>query len=66
MNLLEKYLEHKGEVDDFVNYLEKDVDHEKENVNKSTEERSEKQTKGSGATKTDSKNGKRTRTGSVQ
>ena len=66
MNLLEKYLEHKGEVDDFVNYLEKDVDHEKENVNKSTEKRPEKQTKGSGATKTDSKNGKRTRTGSVQ
>ena len=66
IELLEKYLEHKGEVDDFVSYLKKDVKHEKENVNKSTEKRPEKQTKGSGATKTDSKDGKRSRTGSVQ
>jgi S-adenosylmethionine synthetase len=66
MNLLEKYLEHKGEVDDFVSYLEKDVNNEKETVNKSTEKRPEKQTKRSGATKTDSKNGKRSRAGSVQ
>ena len=33
MNLLEKYLEHKGELNTFVEYLEKDAENAKEIIN---------------------------------
>ena len=54
MMLLEKYLMHSGEIDKFVEYLEKEGKDEEKSVNESSEERSEKQTERSGTAKTSS------------
>ena len=51
MMLLEKYLMHNGEIDKFVEYLEKEGKDEEKSVNESSEERSEKQTERSGTAK---------------
>ena len=66
MNLLEKYLEHKGELNTFVEYLEKDAENAKEITNESSKERTEKPPKRSGTPKTSGKDGKKDGTGGVQ
>jgi len=65
MMLLEKYLMHSGEIDNFVEYLEKEGDNEEATGNKSPEEGQKKQTEGSGITKRNSKDGKSSGVGSL-
>ena len=66
MNLFEKYLEQTGELEKFIEYIEKEFEDEKRVVNESSEERPKKQAKRSGTTETGSKDGHGTGTGSVQ
>ena len=66
MNLFEKYLEQTGELEKFIEYIEKEFEDEKRVVNESSEERPKKQAKRSGTTETGSKDGLGTGTGSVQ
>jgi hypothetical protein len=66
MNLFEKYLEQSGELEKFIEYIEKEFEDEEKTVNESSEKGPKKQAKGSGTSKTVSKNGHGTGTGSVQ
>ena len=66
MNLFEKYLEQSGELENFIEYIEKEFEDEEKTVNESSEKGPKKQTKGSGTSKAVSKNGHGTGTGSVQ
>jgi hypothetical protein len=66
MSLLEKYLIHTGDIDNFVKYLEEEDKNEKETINESSEERPQEQTKGSGITERVSKNGEGDGTRSIQ
>ena len=66
MNLFEKYLEQTGELEKFIEYIEKEFEDEKRVVNESSKERPKKQAKRSGTTEIGSKDGHGTGTGSVQ
>ena len=66
MNLFEKYLEQSGELENFIEYIEKEFKDEEKAVNESSEKGPKKQTKGSRTPKTGSKDGLKHGTGSVQ
>ena len=66
MNLFEKYLEQTGELENFIEYIEKEFKDEEKTVNKSSKKGPKKQAKGSGTTETGSKDGHGAGTGSVQ
>ena len=66
MNFFEKYLEYKGHVEDFIKYIEKELNNEKRAVNESPEDGEKKQAKGSGTSKAISKNVSGHGTGSIQ
>ena len=66
-HLIEQYVEYKGDIDNLIEYMEKEANkNEKRTINKSPEEGQKKQTKGSGTTKAVSKDVKGSGTGSVQ
>ena len=66
-HLIEQYVEYNGDIDNLINYMEKEAnDNEKRTINESPEEGQEKQTKGSGTTKDVSKDVKGIGTGSIQ
>ena len=64
LSLLEKYIEHSGELEQFVATLEREAKNE-ETINKSSKKRKKKQTERSRATETISKDGKTDGTRSV-
>ena len=65
-HLIEQYVEYKGDIDNLIAYMEKEIINEERTINESPEEGQEKQTKGSGTTKDVSKDGEGNGTGSVQ
>ena len=66
-HLIEQYVEYKGDIDNLIEYMEKEANkNEKRTIDKSSEKRQEKQTKGSGTTKDVSKDVKGIGTGSIQ
>ena len=66
-HLIEQYVEYKGDIDNLIEYMEKEANkNEKRTIDKSSEKRQEKQTKGSGTTKDVSKDVKGIGSGSVQ
>ncbi len=66
INLLEAYIEFDGKLENFLKYMEEVDNNAKEAINKSPKKGKEKQTKGSGTSKTVSKNVKRIRPGVLQ
>ena len=66
MNLFEKYLEQSGELENFIEYIEKEFKDEEKTVNESSKKGPKKQAKGSGTTEPGSKDGHGAGTGSVQ
>ena len=66
INLLEKYLEYKGDIEHFIEYIKKEFGNEKRAVNESPKDGEKKQAKGSGAPETVSKDVSEYGTGSVQ
>ena len=66
-HLIEQYVEYKGDIDNLIEYMEKEANkNEKRTINESPEEGQKKQAKGSGITKAVSKDVKGSGTGSVQ
>jgi hypothetical protein len=66
INLLEKYLEYKGDIEHFIEYIKKEFGNEKRAVNESPKDGEKKQAKGSGAPEAVSKDVSEYGTGSVQ
>ena len=65
-HLIEQYVEYKGDIDNLIAYMEKEIINEERTINESPEDGQEKQTKGSGTTKDVSKDVKGIGSGSVQ
>ena len=66
-HLIEQYVEYKGDIDNLIEYMEKEAnENEKRTINESPEKGQEKQTEGSGTTKDVSKDVKGIGSGSVQ
>ena len=65
-HLIEQYVEYKGDIDNLIAYMEKEIINEEGTINESPKEGKEKQTKGSGTTKDVSKDVKGIGSGSVQ
>lgn len=66
-HLIEQYVEYKGDINNLIEYMEKEANkNEKRTINESSEERKKEQTKGSGTTKDVSKDVKGIGSGSVQ
>ena len=66
-HLIEHYVEYNGDIDNLIEYMEKESNNnEKKTINESSEKGQKKQAKGSGTTKTVSKDVKKSGTGSVQ
>ena len=65
-HLIEQYVEYKGDIDNLIKYMEKEISNEERTINESPEKGKEKQTEGSGTTKDVSKDVKGIGSGSVQ
>ena len=66
-HLIEQYVEYKGDIDNLIEYMEKEANkNEKRTINKSPEKGKKKQAKGSRTTKTVSQDVKGSGTRSVQ
>ena len=66
-HLIEQYVEYKGDIDNLIEYMEKEAnENEKSTINESPKEGQKKQTEGSGTTKDVSKDVKGIGSGSVQ
>ena len=65
-HLIEQYVEYKGDIDNLIEYMEKEISNEERTINESSEDGEKEQTKGSGTTKDVSKDGEGNGTGSVQ
>jgi len=65
-HLIEQYVEYKGDIDNLIEYMEKEISNEERTINESPEKGQEKQTKGSGTTKNVSKDGEGNGSGSIQ
>ena len=66
-HLIEQYVEYKGDIDNLIEYMEKEANkNEKRTINESPEEGKKKQAKRSRTAKTGRKNGKGVQSGSVQ
>ena len=66
-HLIEQYVEYKGDIDNLIEYMEKEANkNEKRTINKSPEKGKKKQAKGSGTTKTVSQDVKGSGTRSIQ
>ena len=66
-HLIEQYVEYKGDIDNLIEYMEKEANkNEKRTINKSPEKGKKEQAKGSWIAKTSSKDGKRIGIGSLQ
>jgi len=57
MTMFENYLSYKGDLDNYITHIEKEVDNEKRIKNNRAEKGKTEQTKGSGTSKTVSKDG---------
>ena len=66
-HLIEQYVEYKGDIDNLIEYMEKEANkNEKKTINESPKKGQKKQAKGSGTTKTVGKDVKKSGAGSVQ
>ena len=66
-HLIEQYVEYKGDINNLIEYMEKEANkNEKRTINESPEEGQKEQTKGSGTTKDVSKDGEGNGTGIIQ
>ena len=65
-HLIEQYVEYKGDINNLIEYMEKEINNEERTINESSEDGEKEQTKGSGTTKDVSKDVKGIGTGSVQ
>ena len=65
-HLIEQYVEYKGDIDNLIAYMEKEIINEERTINESPEDGQKEQAKGSGTTKDVSKDVKRIGSGSVQ
>ena len=65
-HLIEQYVEYKGDIDNLIEYMEKEISNEERTINESPEKGQEKQTEGSGTTKDVSKDVEGIGSGSVQ
>jgi len=65
-HLIEQYVEYKGDINNLIEYMEKEINNEERTINESSEDGEKKQTKGSGTTKDVSKDVKGIGSGSVQ
>ena len=65
-HLIEQYVEYKGDINNLIEYMEKEINNEERTINESPEEGQKEQTKGSGTTKDVSKDVKGIGSGSVQ
>ena len=65
-HLIEQYVEYKGDIEHFIEYIKKEFGNEKRAVNESPKDGEKKQAKGSGAPETVSKDVSEYGTGSVQ
>ena len=54
MAMFESYLKFKGETEELIKFMEKEIDDVKQNVDEESKKREKKQTKRSGTTKTSS------------
>jgi hypothetical protein len=65
-HLIEQYVEYKGDINNLIEYMEKEINNEERTINESSEDGEKKQAKGSGTTKDVSKDVKGIGTGSIQ
>ena len=65
-HLIEQYVEYKGDINNLIEYMEKEINNEERTINESSEDGEKKQAKGSGTTKDVSKDVKGIGAGSVQ
>ena len=65
-HLIEQYVEYKGDINNLIEYMEKDINNEERTINESSEDGEKEQAKGSGTTKDVSKDVKGIGSGSVQ
>ena len=65
-HLIEQYVEYKGDINNLIEYMEKEINNEERTINESPEDGEKKQAKGSGTTKDVSKDVKGIGSGSVQ
>ena len=65
-HLIEQYVEYKGDINNLIEYMEKEINNEERTINESSEDGEKEQTKGSGTTKDVSKDVKGIGSGSVQ
>ena len=65
-HLIEQYVEYKGDINNLIEYMEKEINNEERTINESSEDGEKEQAKGSGTTKDVSKDVKGIGTGSIQ
>tara|TARA_R110000787_G_scaffold219133_1_gene327873 strand:+ start:90 stop:425 length:336 start_codon:yes stop_codon:yes gene_type:complete len=65
-HLIEQYVEYKGDINNLIEYMEKEINNEERTINESSEDGEKKQAKGSGTTKDVSKDVKGIGARSVQ
>ena len=65
-HLIEQYVEYKGDINNLIEYMEKEINNEERTINESPEDGQKEQAKGSGTTKDVSKDVKGIGSGSVQ
>ena len=65
-HLIEQYVEYKGDINNLIEYMEKEINNEERTINESPEDGQKEQAKGSGTTKDVSKDVKRIGSGSIQ
>lgn len=65
-HLIEQYVEYKGDINNLIEYMEKEINNEERTINESSEDGEKKQAKGSGTTKDVSKDVKGIGSGSIQ
>jgi hypothetical protein len=58
MSMFESYLNYRGDTEQLIKFMEKEINNAKETENRESKEGKKKQTKGSRVTKTNSQNGK--------
>ena len=65
-HLIEQYVEYKGDINNLIEYMEKEINNEERTINESSEDGEKEQAKGSGTTKDVSKDVKGIRSGGIQ